>query len=127
MIKNLVDLIEIRNYAANTINALTVDRTIVKQMVSLVPKLDKKIAATLATKEFEQYLNSSLIDKVESFATPVEKNNLHTSTDADFEQSMKMVKENVQLPINSGSRVSFKSKKPKLIQVTESEDSPKED
>jgi hypothetical protein len=127
MIKNLVDLIEIRNYAANTINALTVDRTIVKQMVSLVPKLDKKIAATLATKEFEEYLNSSLINKVESFATPVEKNNLHTSTDEDFEQSMKMVKENVQLPINNGSRVSFKSKKPKPIQVTESEDSPKEE
>lgn len=67
-LKELVDLITVRNYVASVINNSSFDRSIVNDLSGMTILLDKKIVATLRTSEFKEYINFQDVKKAISEA-----------------------------------------------------------
>lgn len=65
-LKELVDLITVRNYVVSVINNSAFDRSIVNDLSGMTLLLDKKIVATLRTSEFKEYINFQDVKKVVS-------------------------------------------------------------
>lgn len=54
--KEVLDLIQIRNYVAIAINAMSLEKTAAHKLSKMLPSIDKKIASILQSEEFENYI-----------------------------------------------------------------------
>lgn len=63
-LKELTNLINIRDYVANIINSPTIDRLTVKEMNNTLLLLDKKIINIIKTPEFKDYINYDDVKQV---------------------------------------------------------------
>lgn len=59
-LKELLDLIQIRQYIANSVAIPSLDKPSVNDMARLLPKIDKKIVNILQTDEFKNYISPFL-------------------------------------------------------------------
>lgn len=63
-LKEIANLITIRNYVFNIINLPTIDKTTVTKMNNSLLLLDKKIIELLSSNEFKDYINYNDINEV---------------------------------------------------------------
>lgn len=79
-LREINDLIAIKQYAVIMMNSMTVERSMLKFLSSIVPTLDGKIVELLSGSEFQNYLNgvtqSPQSSTAEAPTTPVVKNGL---------------------------------------------------
>jgi len=67
-LQEITDLIQIRQYAANTVNNSLVDRSVVNLMNDITMLLDKKIIDLLGSPGFKEYINYDNVKDVKANA-----------------------------------------------------------
>jgi len=67
-LKEIVDLITIREYMVNSSNNHTIDRKTVNFMIGSLLLVDKKIINLLQSDEFKEYINYEDVDKAKQEA-----------------------------------------------------------
>lgn len=88
-LKEINDLINIRQYIANSAGNFNIDKKVINDLNNVLITIDKKIVASLVGQEFKEFISSDGIKKTKVTKTaPAEKKSTSLIKRVDSEESI---------------------------------------